>query len=192
MFTLKLDSEKNGSPKNTISRLRLLAAVGLLVVTVFTQAMAAVLEGRVVSVADGDTLTVLDHASARYIIRLSGIDAPEKTQPWGDASKRYLISLVAGRQVRVEWHKRDRYGRVIGTVYCDGQDVSLEQLKAGLAWHYRRYASEQPANERSRYAETEAKAHEQEIGLWSDPAPVPPWEHRRRLTSRPSPAGPRN
>lgn len=99
-------------------------------------ALAETLSGRVVHVADGDTITVLDVRNQQHKIRLAGIDAPERKQAYGNASKKHLASLVAGKAVSVDWQKRDKYKRIIGKVLLDGQDICLEQIKAGMAWHY--------------------------------------------------------
>jgi endonuclease YncB( thermonuclease family) len=97
---------------------------------------AAELRGRVVAVADGDTVTVLDSERHQYKVRLAGIDAPEKAQAFGQASKTSLSDQIFGREVMVTWDKRDRYGRIIGKISVDHQDVCLEQIRRGMAWHY--------------------------------------------------------
>ena len=151
---------------------------------------AETLSGRVVKVVDGDTVYVLDGAKTEHKVRLSGIDAPERGQSFGLQSKERLSELVAGKDVRVEWGKRDRYRRIVGTVWVASPDCSaatcpltldagLAQLTSGLAWHFKRYAHEQPEEERERYAFAEEEAKAKRVGLWSDPAPVPPWEWRR-------------
>ena len=84
---------------------------------------ADTLTGQVIRVADGDTVTVLDHWKTQHRIRLQGIDAPERGQPYGKASGKHLSGLVAGRFVMVEYDKRDRYGRVVGKVLLSGEDV---------------------------------------------------------------------
>jgi endonuclease YncB( thermonuclease family) len=99
-------------------------------------ALAETLVGMVVAVQDGDTLTVLDAEKVQHKIRLAGIDAPEKGQPWGQRSKEGLSALAYRREVAVEWHKRDRYGRLIGKVLVEHRDVNLTQVSSGLAWHY--------------------------------------------------------
>lgn len=141
---------------------------------------AGVLTGRVVQVADGDTITVLDANKNQHRIRLQGIDAPERAQPFSNVSRQHLAELVAGKTVKVMWSKRDRYGRIVGTVFVDGRDVSLEQVKAGLAWHYKYYANEQSPEDRQRYAQAEDNARADNLGLWQEKNPVPPWEFRRR------------
>lgn len=142
-------------------------------------AQASPLLGRVVHVADGDTVTVMDARHASYRIRLAGIDAPEKRQPWGKVSAYALSERVAGQEVKVLWHKRDRYHRLVGVVLVGGADAGLAQIAEGLAWHYVAYEQEQNPDDRLRYASAEAQARAQRSGLWRDPAPIPPWDWRR-------------
>jgi endonuclease YncB( thermonuclease family) len=137
------------------------------------------LAGRVVRIVDGDTL-VLEVSGARYRVRLAGIDAPERNQLWGEAATRELRRMLAGRAVVVEWHKRDRWKRLIGVVKLSGEDTNLHMVDRGLAWHYKRYAAEQAATDREAYSTAESAAQEARRGLWSDPEPIPPWEWRRR------------
>lgn len=162
---------------NSICAKLLAVGFGLLFISVVA---AETYVGRVVRVADGDTITVLDQAKVQHKVRLAGIDAPEKRQPFGQVSKRHLASLVADEMVLVEFMKRDRYRREVGKVVVGGRDVNLAQLEAGLAWHYRRYAHEQPYADRLEYAAAEAVAREAREGLWVDAQPVPPWEYRHR------------
>jgi len=151
----------------------------LFAASVFCAAAAAhTIEGRVVGVSDGDTVTLLDGLHAQHRIRLAGIDAPEKAQSYGDASKRHLSGMVFGATVTIEYEKHDRYGRIVGKMLKNGQDASLEQLRAGLAWHYKRYEREQSRADRSAYAEVESAAQQAHAGLWQDPAPVAPWTWR--------------
>jgi len=142
-------------------------------------AFAATLTGKVVRVVDGDTLVVLSEGDAQHKIRLAGIDAPERGQPYGRTSKSHLSERVAGRFVVVDWQKRDRYARIVGKVVLAGEDVCLEQVEAGLAWHYKRYQAEQTPADREAYAQAEEEAREARRGLWAEPDPVPPWEWRR-------------
>ena len=150
---------------------------------------AEVLTGRVVSVSDGDTLTVLDNDKQQHRIRLYGIDAPEKAQPYGQRSKEHLSRLTYAKDVRVDWKKRDRFGRIVGKVWvrpidCSNCELTLDaglaQLSVGLAWWYRKYAWEQSAEDRARYEVEEGEARARQVGLWGDPAPEPPWGWRRR------------
>jgi endonuclease YncB( thermonuclease family) len=132
-----------------------------------------------VGVADGDTITVLGTDNGQTRIRLQGIDAPESRQAFGQISKRSLSDLIFGRQVVVEYEKTDRYGRTLGKVLTGGRDVNLEQVKAGLAWHYKYYQEEQSPADRRLYAEAETEARSAGRGLWADSAPVAPWDFRR-------------
>ena len=115
------------------------------------------LSPRVVGVSDGDTITVLDSYNQQHRIRLYGIDAPEKKQPFGNRAKQNLSSLAFGGST-VEWSKLDRYGRIVGKVTVSGEDVGLRQLQAGLAWWYRQYAREQRPQDRATYAQAEDAA----------------------------------
>jgi endonuclease YncB( thermonuclease family) len=151
-------------------------------------ACAEMLSGRVVHVADGDTVTLLVERQ-QIRIRLAGIDAPEKAQAFGQRSKEHLASLVAGKDVDADCGKTDRYGRqickiLVGSPGCaDGkacQDANLEQLKAGMAWHYKQYAMEQSPADRAAYSAAEENAHAARMGLWAEKLPVPPWEWRHR------------
>ena len=130
------------------------------------------LVGRVVKVSDGDTITVLDSSKTQHKIRLQGIDAPEKSQAYGDAAQRYLAGLVAGQEVRVAWNKRDKYNRILGTVYIKRAEVNLAMLRAGYAWHYKKFDST-PA-----YAQAESEARAARRGLWAGLDPIPPEQFR--------------
>ena len=135
---------------------------------------ASTLQGRVVGVSDGDTVTVLDAANKQHKIRLSGIDAPEKAQAYGQKSKESLSDMVFGKTVDVEWSKQDRYGRTVGKIVLDGVDICLEQIRRGMAWHYKQYQQEQTAQDRLRYAESETLARSMRTGLWQDESPTEP------------------
>jgi endonuclease YncB( thermonuclease family) len=126
------------------------------------------------------TVHVLDSAKERCKIRLAGIDAPERKQAFGKRSKGYLSDLVAGETVQVDWNKRGRYGRIIGKIIHQGKDINLEMIRAGLAWWYRKYASEQNAGDRVLYEAAKTGSWENRRGLWVDPQPVAPWEWRRQ------------
>jgi endonuclease YncB( thermonuclease family) len=142
-------------------------------------ASADTLTGRVVGVSDGDTLTVLDDHRKQHKVRLSGIDSPEKKQPFGQVCKQSLSDLTYDRVVRVEWDKLDRWGRVIGRVVVDGQDVNLVQIRRGCGWHYKKYQNEQPLEDRLAYNAAEATARTSRVGLWASNEPMPPWDWRK-------------
>ena len=134
--------------------------------------------GKVVDVADGDTITILDANKQRHKIRLVGIDAPERGQAFGFRSKENLAKWIYEREAIIEALKKDRRGMLLGKVFVDGHDTGLEQIRAGLAWWDRTSASEQAPDDRELYELAEKSAREQKLRLWRDPKPVPPWEWR--------------
>ena len=140
---------------------------------------AATIQGKVVSVADGDTVTVLDAQKNKHKIRLQGIDAPERAQAYGNNSKQSLHELVHGQQVTVDYKKKDKHGRVVGKILLNNTDVCLEQVKRGMAWHYKQHANEQTKEDRETYTLAEQQAKADSKGLWKDKQPVPPWEFRK-------------
>ncbi len=139
--------------------------------------------GRVVGVADGDTLTVARDGADRVMVRLYGIDAPEVRhketpgQPFGQNARRALRALTLGRSVAVAIVDVDSHDRVVGVVYESGVDINLAMVREGLAWAYRRYLSAPYASE---YLDAEREARAKRRGLWQQPNPSPPWEYRRR------------
>ena len=130
----------NGSLKTKLAALVVVISAVLGLFYTGTAGGQGVIEGRVVSVADGDTLTVLALGNSPEKIRFAFIDAPEKTQPHGQAAKQALSARVFGRQVKVEVVEKDRYGRHVGRVWLDHVDVNLAQVQDGYAWHYAQYA----------------------------------------------------
>ena len=141
---------------------------------------AKTIEGLVVGVADGDTITVLDQQKNTYKIRLQGIDAPEKKQAFGEKSKQSLHDLVHGKQVRIEYDKEDKYGRIVGKITLDDLDICLQQLVLGMAWHYKKYPNELSVADRVVYNDAELKSKSLKLGLWADETPMPPWEFRKK------------
>ena len=135
--------------------------------------------GTVVGIADGDTLTLLDGSKTLHRIRIDAIDAPERSQPYGQRARQSLVDLANGRGARAECAKTDRYGRAVCRVIVDGLDVGLEQVRRGLAWYYVKYAREQTADVRLHYAQAEIDARTARVGLWTAPQPIAPWDYRR-------------
>lgn len=127
----------------------------------------------VVTVHDGDTLTVRG-ATGEQRVRIYGIDCPEKGQPFGDAARSFLRDHAGGRSARLEAIEVDRLDRLVARVEVGGEDVAESLLRAGLAWHFRRYSDD------ARYQAAEDEARTAQRGLWADPDPVPPWEWRQR------------
>lgn len=148
-------------------------------------ALAAEFPARVVGVADGDTLSVLiECAKIEMPVRLSGIDAPEKKMPFGDAAKKSLSDMAFGRSVVVDFEKRDKYGRLVGKVLIAGKDASLMQVARGLAWHFKEYEWDQTAADRAAYAEAELTARAGRVGLWQDATPEAPWDWRKKRRAK--------
>jgi endonuclease YncB( thermonuclease family) len=163
------------------------------VITLITSTARADIYGKVVAVSDGDTIKVLDSTNVQHKVRLTGIDAPEKAQPFGNASRNHLASLVAGKEVRVESSKTDRYGRVLGKIWVQPGDCSScgktldanhAQILSGMAWWYRHYAKDQPTEDRERYKSAVREAKGRKLGLWSEPNAIPPWAWRKGQRSR--------
>jgi endonuclease YncB( thermonuclease family) len=150
---------------------RCLAALSLALF--FHSAFGAALHGRVVHVIDGDGLIVLV-GEKRVNVRLEHIDAPEKGQPYGTPSRQSLISICGGELATLDASGKDRNGRTLARVRCNGADAGAEQVRRGMAWVFDRYA---PANSPLYPIQREAQATKR--GLWSQLAPVAPWEWRR-------------
>jgi endonuclease YncB( thermonuclease family) len=148
-----------------VSLVLLLASAGL---------HAETLTGKVIRIADGDTVTILDRDHRQFRIRVAGIDAPERKQPYYEVSKQNLARLAFGRTVTVDWRKHDRYGRIVGNIRVAGEDVGLAQVRAGLAWWYRDYARDQTPEDRKLYEAAELGARHSRAGLWQEANPVEP------------------
>lgn len=178
---------KDNAPKRfdrmLLSSTHAITAFILLTISFYTN--AETITGRVVAVADGDTITVLDNNNTQYKIRLAGIDAPEKKQAFGNVSKKSLSDLVYGKEVNIDWQKQDRYGRIVGKVLVSGTDANLEQVNRGMAWFYRKYQNELVLNDRLDYLHAEESAKSSRIGLWTDNEPTAPWDFRKnKLTDK--------
>jgi len=140
--------------------------------------MIAVLMCLVVAIADGDTLTVLCEGNQQIKIRLAEIDAPEKSQPFGNRSKQSLADMCFKKQAEIKPQTKDRYGRTVARVVCDGTDANAEQVKHGMAWVYDKYVQD-----KSLYA-LQDTARDSKLGLWADKNPIPPWEYRKAKKSK--------
>jgi len=155
--------------------------VGMTLLIVSMSVHAAMLTGQVVGITDGDTLTLLVDRQ-QYKVRISGIDAPEKRQAWGEKSKTNLSRLAFNQEAVAECPKVDRWGRQICKVSVNAVDIGLEQIKDGMAWWYRKYAKEQSSDDQSAYENMELMAKLRRLGLWSDTNPIPPWYFRSEST----------
>nr|WP_269093259.1 thermonuclease family protein [Aliarcobacter butzleri] len=130
--------------------------------------------GKVVKVSDGDTITVLTSDKTQYKIRLNDIDAPEKKQAFGNKSKDNLAKYIAGKTVKVEYKTKDKYKRILGTIYYNNIDINLKQVKDGYAWVYKKYSKNKD------YYNAEKVSRENKKGLWIDKNPIAPWEFRKK------------
>ncbi len=141
-----------------------------------TQQISKVIEGKVISVKDGDTIVILFDGKP-LVIRLAHIDCPEikKKQPFGNAAKKFTSDFCFGKIVKVENDgKFDRNQRLIAVVYDEnGINLNRQLVKAGLAWHFKKYSSDIV------YSQLEITARKNRIGLWSEDNPIPPWDWRK-------------
>lgn len=133
------------------------------------------IEGRVVRISDGDTISVLDHNKQQYKIRFYGIDAPELGQAYGKAARKALTGLLDGADVSLVVVDVDDYQRQVATVYVGAENINTAMVAQGYAWWYRYHARNR---QDLRDAETQARAEGR--GLWAAPDPEPPWDWRRR------------
>jgi len=133
------------------------------------QGFAEVFQGRVVSISDGDTFTILAAGNQQIKVRLAEIDCPESSQPYGNRAKQELASLIFRKSVTVEQVDTDRYQRTVGRVFVDDLNVNKEMLKRGAAWVYLKYLKDRSL------ITLEAKAKRQQKGLWKLPeGQIPP------------------
>ncbi len=127
-------------------------------------------------VSDGDTAKMLYH-DLTITLRFEHIDAPETRggQAYGKKAKQTLKNWIDGKKVTVRTNgKFDGYGRLIVTLYLNGQNINKRMVEKGMAWHYSKYSED------SSYAKAQQEAQNTHRGLWHDKHPTPPWEFRRR------------
>ena len=156
----------------------------LLLLLISARVPAETLTGRIIGVSDGDTLTLLDAEQIPHKIRIAGIDAPEKKQPFGEKAKTSLSALAYNRTAEADCRKIDRYRRNVCVVFVGGKDIGLEQIKAGMAWWYQQYSKEQTKQERIDYEQAEFLARRHRYGLWNSKNPMPPWDWRHNGRQR--------
>lgn len=154
---------------------RYLTIVLTLILLTWSAAMEAlVINGKVIKVQDGDTITILA-GKTQHKIRLDGIDCPELHQAYGQKARQFTSTLVFGKKVKVLYKDKDRYGRILGTVFTmGGANLNHELMRAGLAWHYTQYSKDK------KLAALEKAARKAGRGLWSDKSAIPPWQFRKK------------
>jgi micrococcal nuclease len=131
-------------------------------------------KGKIVGVSDGDTVKLLTADFTEIKVRLEGIDCPEKNQAFGQKAKQFTSDLCFGKQVSFQKTGQDRYGRSLGYIILpDGRNLNKEILRAGFAWHYKKY------NQSKELADLEKEAKAAKRGLWSDLNPMAPWDFRK-------------
>ena len=145
---------------------------------------AEVLVGKVVGVSDGDTITVLDATKTEHKVRLMGIDAPEKSQDFGNQSKGALSNYIYKHEVNVKYKKLDKYKRKVGKVIFEGKDICLQMIADGMAWHYKDYEKEQSKTDRDLYSQEELKARNEKRGLWQTGNAIEPSIFRQKQSNR--------
>lgn len=165
--------------------MRRISTLVFVLLGVLASVAGADFSGQVVGVVDGDSLRVMHNERAEQV-RLKGIDCPERGQAFGQRAKQATSDLAFGQKVRVQSTGKDRYGRTLGTVGLpDGKNLNYELVRQGWCWWYRKYAPSDTELEALEQAARKAR-----IGLWVDPAPIPPWEFRK-TQRKPVPKTPR-
>lgn len=158
----------------------LIFALFLLLASTPANANSSTFTGKVIDVADGDTITVLTQSDEKIKIRLAGVDCPETFQVHGEAAKQYLASLVAGKRVRIVPETVDQYGRTVGMVLVNGANINEQIVSNGHGWVFRKYCTADYCGD---WLKLEEKARKSRIGLWQDANPKPPWEWRAEQKS---------
>lgn len=134
---------------------------------------------KVIVISDADTFKVLYNGNQEVKVRLNHIDAPERGQDFGKKAKEFASQLSFGKQVKIVWQKKDRYGRILAEIFVNDKNVNRELVKQGYAWHFKKYSKS------IFYASLENFARKNKKGLWQQPNPTPPWEWRKKKKAVP-------
>ena len=148
----------------------------ILLITALLTSYSYAIEGIVILISDGDTITVVNKGKPEKI-RLYGIDTPESKQAFGNQAKNFTYAMVYRKIVNVEPVTTDRYGRTVGIVNVDGNSLSEELVKSGFAWVYDRYCKKDMCD---KWKQLEEAARQSKTGLWFQDDPVAPWKYRRK------------
>lgn len=147
--------------------------ITIILLLISTNLLSLELKGKIIHISDGDTVHLLTDKKEKIKIRLNDIDAPESKQAYGNKSKENLKKYIYQKNVIVEYKKKDKYKRVLGTIYYQNKDINIQQVKDGYAWVYKKYSKN------SNYFKAEKGARSKKLGLWSDKNPIEPWEFRK-------------
>lgn len=146
--------------------------LGILISPNLASAKQYTITGKATSVVDGDTFRFLGQDQIIHVIRVWGIDCPEKKQKFGDRATSFLTSLIVEKPLRLLVKSKDKYGRLVCQVFHEDMDIGLTMVRMGFAWHY------VSITKNKALANAQAEAKRQQLGLWSDPDPTPPWVYR--------------
>jgi len=151
----------------------------IILIAIFSSNLFAkeIITGKVVKVSDGDTINILVNKKQKRI-RFAEIDCPEKKQPWGKKAKTALADIIAGKIVEVEKVTVDRYKRIVGKVFYNGENINHKLIKEGHCWVYRKYMEDESL------LALEIRAKNNKVGLWRlpDHEKMPPWEFRKMIS----------
>ena len=146
----------------------------------FSPQIFADLNGVISRVIDADTVVIKSDQGINYKVRLLGIDAPEINQVYGKEATIYLSNKVLGKNLRVLGENKDRYHRLLGKLILNDNDINLDLVKNGMAWHYKFYKKSQRKKDQLLYSNAEIYAKVNKLGLWAEKLPVPPWQWRKK------------
>ena len=146
----------------------------------FSLQIFADVNGVISRVIDADTVVLKSDQGINYKIRLLGIDAPEINQVYGKEATRYLSNKVLGKNLKVLGKNKDRYHRLLGKLILNGNDINLDLVKNGMAWHYKFYKKSQEKKDQLLYSNAEIYAKVNNLGLWAKKMPMPPWQWRKK------------
>jgi micrococcal nuclease len=132
-------------------------------------------EGTIIRVIDGDTYVFLT-TTGSFTVRMLGIDAPERDQPFSREASEFLSEYLNKKAITIV-NGTDKEDRSVGTLLVNGKDINLLSIKGGYSWHYKRYSADRD------YAAAEEYAQRNKLKIWSLPNPIPPWSWRQRRTS---------
>lgn len=152
--------------------MKLFFLVALLTIFFPSQSLALDFQGRVMEVADGDSIKVMSKGDY-YYIRLAYIDAPERGQPFSKKSKKYLSDLIFEKLIFIKAHGQDKFRRLVGEVFLEKKNINREMVRAGMAWEFKQYSEDREL------ASLQAMAKDAKRGIWSKNDPKPPWEYRK-------------